>query len=56
MAESSPAEVHLWNALSGDLVRRVRLPKVPPPSLLGGAGGLCAGVALVNVAAAAQLL
>ena len=60
LAESSPAEVHLWDALSGDLVRRVRLPKVPPPSLVGGAGGLCAGaagvVALVNVAAAAQLL
>ena len=59
-SHASPAEVHLWDALSGDLVRRVRLPKVPPPSLVGGAGGLCAGaagvVALVNVAAAAQLL
>ena len=30
-SHASPAEVHLWDALSGDLVRRVRLPKVPPP-------------------------
>ena len=39
-SHASPAEVHLWDALSGDLVRRVRLPKVPPPPpLVGGAGG-----------------
>ena len=40
LAESSPAEVHLWNALSGDLVRRVRLPKVPPPQPRGRRWGL----------------
>ena len=66
-SHASPAEVHLWDALSGDLVRRVRLPKVPPPPASWAALGvhpsrpgevLCAGaarvVALVNVAAAAQ--
>ena len=31
-SHASHAEVHLWDALSGDLLRRVRLPKVPPPS------------------------
>ena len=66
-SHASPAEVHLWDALSGDLLRRVRLPKVPPPSASWAALGvhrgrpgevLCAGaagvVALVNVAGAAQ--
>ena len=66
-SHASPAEVHLWDALSGDLLRRVRLPKVPLPSASWAALGvhhgrpgevLCAGaagvVALVNVAGAAQ--
>lgn len=39
-SHASPAEVHLWDALSGDLVRRVRLPKVPPPQPRGRRWGL----------------
>jgi len=64
---ASPAEVHLWDTLSGDLLRRVRLPNVPPRPASWAALGvnherpgvvLCAGaagvVALVSVAGAAQ--